>query len=102
MGLAAFFAAGHDGGVEALAEAGRHFVELVRAIDLDGFAGGAEGDFAVLAAAHMLLEVGAHLPGGGVVDQVVEQGKKLGAGHFSTPLSRRRLSILPRNEWIFS
>ncbi len=85
---AAFFAAGHDGGVEAFAEAGGHVVDLVGAIDLDGFAGGVEGDFAVLAAAQMLLEVGAHLSGNGVVDHVVEQGEKLSAGHFSTPISR--------------
>ena len=97
--LAAFFAAGHDGGVEAVAEAGGHLVKLVGAIDLDGFTGGVEGDFAVLAAVEVLLEVGAH-GHRGVVDHVVEQGKKLGAGHFSTPFSRRKRTILPRNEWL--
>ena len=48
---AALFAAGHDGGVEALAEAGGQVVDLVGAIDFDGLAGGVEGDFAVVAAA---------------------------------------------------
>ena len=31
--------------------------------------------------------VGAHLGGDRIVDQIVEQGKKLSAGHFSTPNS---------------
>ncbi len=91
--LAAFFAPGHDGGVEAVAEAGRHLVELVGAVDLDGFAGRREGDLAMLAALEVLLEVGPHRDGS-VVDHVVEQGKKLGAGHFFTPSPRRRRSIL--------
>ena len=39
--LAALFAAGHDGGVEALAEAGGEHVNLVGTIDLNGFPGGA-------------------------------------------------------------
>jgi hypothetical protein len=33
----------------------------------------------------MLLQVGAHLGRDRIVDQVVEQGDKLSAGHFSTP-----------------
>ena len=84
---AAFFAAGHDGGMEAFAEAGGHLVDLVGAVDLDGLAGGAEGDFAVLAAAQVLLQVGTHLGGYRIVDQIVEQSQKLSAGHFSTPTS---------------
>ena len=38
---AAFFASGHDGGVEAFAEVGGKVVDLVGAIDFDGLAGGA-------------------------------------------------------------
>ena len=88
--LAAFFATGHDGGVEALAQVGRKIVDLVGAIDFDGFAGGAEGDLAVLAAAQVFLQVGAHFGGYRVVDQIVEQSEKLSAGHFSTPFFLRK------------
>jgi hypothetical protein len=70
--LAAFFAAGHDGGVEALAEAGGHVVDLVGAVDLDGLARGGESDFAVLATPKVLLQVGTHLGGDSVIDKVVE------------------------------
>jgi hypothetical protein len=71
---AAFFAASHDGGVEAFAEAGRHVVDFVGAVDFDGFAGGGEGNFAVLAALEVLLQVGPHGGRNGVVNQIVEEG----------------------------
>ena len=51
--LAALFAAGHDGGVQAFAEAGREVVNFVRAIDFNGLAGGVEGDLAVVAASEV-------------------------------------------------
>lgn len=54
-----FFATGHDGGVKAFLNAGGKFVNLVRAIDFDGFAGGVEDHFAVRAAAKMSLQFGA-------------------------------------------
>jgi len=57
---AAFFASGHDGGVEAFAEACGEFVDFVRAINLDGLAGGVEDHLAVAAAAEMGLQFGAH------------------------------------------
>jgi len=83
--LAAFFAAFHDGFVEAVAEGGGHLVDFVGAVDFDGLAGGVESDFAVLAAAEVFLEVGAHLSRHGVIDHVVEHGQKLSARHFSLP-----------------
>jgi len=83
----ASLAAGHNGGVEALAKAGGQVIDLMGAVDLDGLAGGVENDFAVLAVAQMGLEFGARLGGYGVVDQVVEKGEKLFAGHFSLPVS---------------
>jgi len=82
-GLAAFFAAGHDGGVEAVAEAGGEIVNLMGAVNLDGLAGGIEDDLAVAAFAEVGLQLGADLGGYRVVDQVVEQGEELFAGHFS-------------------
>src|ERR1700677_5376052 len=87
---AAFFAAGHDGGVEALAEAGGKVVELMRAVDLDGFAGGRKRDLAVIAAAQMGLQFGAGFRSYLVVDQVIEQSEKFSARHFSTPFFRRK------------
>jgi hypothetical protein len=87
---AALFAACHDGGVEALAEAGGQIVNLVGAIDLNGLARGAERYFAVLAAAQMLLQVSAHLGSYRVVDQVVEQGEELSARHFSPTFFLRK------------
>lgn len=82
---AAFFAAGHDGGVEALAEIGGKVVDLVGTIDLYGFAGSVEDDFAVAALVKMLFDLGTRFSGNGVVNHVVEQGDKFGAGHASTP-----------------
>src|SRR5215469_9192797 len=81
---AALFAALHDGFVESVAETGGHFVDLVGAIDLNGFAGGVEGDLAMLAATKVVLQIGAHITGHGVVDQVIEQCQELSARHFST------------------
>src|SRR5271166_2179976 len=83
------FAAGHDGVVEAFAKARRHFVDFVGAVDLDRLARGFEGDLAMLAAVQMFLEVSAQLCRGGIVDQFIEKGKKLSAGHFSTPSVHR-------------
>ena len=50
------------------------------AVNLDGFAGGAQGYFAVFAALEMCLQIGTHRVGHAVVDQVVEKGNKLSAG----------------------
>jgi hypothetical protein len=90
IGLTAFFAAGHDGGVEALTEAGGEIVDLMGAVDLDGLAGGRERDFAVVAVFEMGLQFAARLHGDFVVDQVVKQSEKFCAGHFSTPFFRRK------------
>ena len=90
FGSAAFFTAGHDGGVEALAQVGRQVIDFVGAVDFDGLAGGAEGHLAVVAAAQMFLQVSAHFSGHRIVDQVIEQGEELSAGHFSTPFFLRK------------
>ena len=68
---AALFAAGHDGCVEAFAEAGGKVVDLVRPVDFNSLAGGVEGDLAVAATVEMVLQLGAGLGGYRVVDQVV-------------------------------
>jgi len=86
-GSAALLAAGHDGGVEALAQAGWEVVNLMGSIDFDGLPRGVENDLAVPAAAQVGLQFGARLGGHRVVDQVVEKGEKLFAGHFSLPVS---------------
>jgi hypothetical protein len=84
-GLTAFFAAGHDGGVEAFAEIGGKVVDLVGPVDLDGLAGSVEDDFAVAALVKMLFDLSARFSGNRVVDEFVKQGDKFGAGHASTP-----------------
>ena len=84
--LAALFAASHDRGVQPFAQTSRHIVNLMRAIDFDCLAGGAERHFAVLATAQMLLQVGAHFGSHRIVDQIIEQGEKFSAGHFSSLL----------------
>jgi hypothetical protein len=84
---AAFFATGHNGGVEALAEVGGKVIDLVGTINFDCLAGGVEGDLAVAAAAEMLLQFGAGLDGYRVVDEVVEESEEFRAGHFSSLVS---------------
>ena len=71
--------------MEAFAEVWRQVIDLVGAIDLDGFAGGVEDDFAMAALVKMLFDLGARFSGNRVVDEVVKQGDKFGAGHASTP-----------------
>lgn len=86
----AFFASGHDGCVEAFAEAGGEFVDLVRAVDLNGLARGVQGDFAMLAAFEVLLELGAGFWRNRVVDEVVEEGEEFRTGHFALPFFLRK------------
>jgi len=93
VGSAAFFAAGHDGGVEAFAEIGGKVVNLVGKIDLDGFAGGVEDNFAVSALVKMLFDLGARFGGNGIVNQVVKQCDKFGAGHASTPKNGKAIAL---------
>ena len=69
---AAFLAPLHDRLVQPLAEAHRHLVHLVGPVNLDRLARGAQCNFAVLAAAQMFLQIGAHLGGYRIVDQVIE------------------------------
>ena len=87
---AAFFAAGHDGGVEAVAHGGRQLVELVGAVDFDGFAGSVEGDLAVVAAAEVFFHVGADLGGETAVNQFVELSNEFRAGHRSPAFLLRK------------
>jgi hypothetical protein len=89
-GSAAFFAAGHDGGVKALAETGGEFVNLVGTIDFNSFTGGVEGDFAVLTAFEVLLQLGSGVGVHRVVNQVVEEGEEFSAGHFFLPCFLRK------------
>src|ERR1035437_3656790 len=96
---AALFAAGHDGGVEAFAEAGGEGVNLVGAIDFDGLARGVEDHLAVAAAAQVRLQFRARLGGYRVVDQVVEKSEKFFAGHFSIPVSPNLVSLGPFFLW---
>ncbi len=86
----AFFTAGHDGGVEAFAEAGGELVDLVGTIDFNGLAGGIKGDFTVLAALEVLLELGAGFGRHRIVDEVVEEGEKFRTGHFALPFFLRK------------
>ena len=79
--LAALFAAGHDGGVKPVAEVLRHLVNLVAAVNLNGLAGGVEDDLAMAAFLEVLFDFRAGLRSNRVVNQIVEDGKKLGAGH---------------------
>ena len=85
LGSAAFFAAGHYCGVEAIAEVVGEVVDFVGAVDLDGFAGGVEDDFAVTALVHVLFDFCARFGGDGVVNHVIEEGEEFGAGHFLPP-----------------
>ena len=71
MRSAAFFAAGHDGGVKAFAEVGGEFVDFVGAVNFYRFTGGVEDDFAVAALIHVLFDFGAQRRGNGVVDEIV-------------------------------
>ncbi len=81
LNSAAFFAAGHDGGVQSVAQTLGHFVDLMAPIDLYRFAGRVEDDFAVTAFLQVLLDFSASLGGNRIVDQIVEYGEKLGTGH---------------------
>jgi hypothetical protein len=84
--LAAFFAAGHDGGVEAFAKGRGKIVDFVRSIYLYGLSRGVENDFAVAALMKVLLKLAAKLGSDRVVDEVVKKGEKFCAGHFLAPL----------------
>jgi hypothetical protein len=86
-----FDATGFDGGVEALADSGRHLVDLVAAIDLDGFAGGVEDDFAVAALAQVSFDFGSGLGCDRFVDHVVEDREKLSASHLVSSVWPARL-----------
>jgi hypothetical protein len=83
---AAFFAARHDGGVEAFTEAWGQVIDFVRSIDLDGLARGVESHLAVFAAMQVLLQFNACLRTYRIIDQVVEEREEFSAGHFSTPI----------------
>jgi hypothetical protein len=79
--LAADFAARHDGGVQAVTKIFGHFVDFVAAVNLNCLAGGVEDDFAVAALLQVQFDLSSGLGGNRVVNQVIENGKKLSAGH---------------------
>ena len=85
-----FLALLHDRAVQPLAYFRGKLVDLVALEDLDGLARGIQSDLAVLAAAQMLLQIGAHLRGHFVVNEVIELGQKLSASHFSPPFFLRK------------
>ena len=58
-----FFALGHDGDVQALADFSGEFVDFVAAINLNGLAGGVEDDFAVAALSQVDFNLGAGVGG---------------------------------------
>jgi len=58
LGLAAIAAFCHDGLVEAVAEIFRQLIDLVIAINFDGFLGGVQHDMAFVAPMKMLVEFG--------------------------------------------
>jgi hypothetical protein len=53
-----FFAAGHNGGSEAAAEFVGELVDFCAAINFDGFTGGIDDDFAVMADAEVFFDLG--------------------------------------------
>lgn len=59
LGFGAFFggvASGHDGGPETVGKVFREFVGLAVAIDVDGFTGGVDDHFAVVAGSEVLFD----------------------------------------------
>ena len=74
--------------MKSVAKAFGHLVNLVRTINLDRLAGGIEDDLAVAAFLQMLLHSGAGFDSNRVVDQIVEEGKKLSAGQDATSTAR--------------
>jgi hypothetical protein len=54
--------------VKTFADGVWKFVDFVRAVDVDGFAGGVESDLAVIAALEMLLQFGTGIRGYFIVD----------------------------------
>jgi len=96
---AALLAAGHDSGVEAVAQAGGQVVDFVRAVDFDGLAGGVEDDLAVATSAQMRLQFGACIGGYRVVDEVIEKAEEFFAGHFSLPVFSGFGSLSPFFLW---
>jgi hypothetical protein len=89
---AALFASCHDGGVQAVTKIFGHLINFVAAIDLDRFLSGVEDDFAVAAFLEVQLNFSAGLGGNRVVDQIVEDCKKLGAGHDAASTTEGILS----------
>jgi hypothetical protein len=53
-GAGGFFAAGHDGGAETGAEIIGEIIDFVAAVDFDGFTGGVDDDFTMVALAEVL------------------------------------------------
>jgi len=83
--LAAFLAARHDGRVQSVPKIVRQVIEFVRAVDFNRLARGVEDHFAMSALVQVLFQLGSRFSGDRVVDQVVEKGDELSAGHLVAP-----------------
>ncbi len=81
FGSAALLTSRHDGRVQAVPKIVGHLVDFVATVDLDGLSRGVKDDLAVAALLQVRFNFSASLSGNRVVDQIVENGEKLGAGH---------------------
>ena len=81
VGFAGAAAAGHDGGFEAGLEIGGEVVDLGVAVDVDGFGGGVEDDFAVLALGDVLFYFDHEVRRDVAVEEIGEFGEEVSAGH---------------------
>jgi hypothetical protein len=78
--------------MQAIAKVVGHLIDLVASIDLDCLLGRVKDNFAVAAFLQVQLDFSAGLGGNRVVDQIVEDCKKLSAGHdAASPAERIRM-----------
>ena len=82
---AAAFALCHDGGVQAFAQIFGKLVDFVLSVDGDGLACGIEDHLAVLALADVGLNLREEASVCLTVEEVVQFGEELGAGHLLSP-----------------
>jgi hypothetical protein len=72
--------------MQSFAHVGGQLVNLVAAKNLDSLSRGVENNLAVPAFLEVSFDLGARIRGNRLVDHVVENCKKLGAGHFFNPV----------------
>jgi hypothetical protein len=85
--------------VESLAKTYGKIINLMGAVDFDSLACGIEDDLAVLAAAQVGLQFSARFGSHRVIDQIIEKGEKLFAGHFLLLASPSLDSVGPFFLW---